>query len=134
MLVLMNDIPSLAATTCEAFICQQYWYAGALAADVNVLFLKIVDGAWYRFFFDYGVIFCKQVDAPDIWQTSPQDEHHYPHIDIGRRYDLNDRTILAFQIINQEPFPMLAIQFSSSITVHVIDEGEQMRLSISDRE
>jgi hypothetical protein len=132
MLEMMNASPALAGTTCESFICQQYWYAGTLAADVHVLYLKIIDGPWYRFFFDYGVFFCKQVDAPDVWQTSPHDEHHYPQIDIASRYDLNGRTIVDVQLLDRDSLPTLVIRFSRLFTVLVIDEGQQMRLSIGD--
>jgi hypothetical protein len=48
---------------CDELMALEYWYQGRIASEWNVLFLKIRDGSWVRFFFDAGVFFWKK-DVP----------------------------------------------------------------------
>ena len=130
MLQIIGTIPNLTDTTCEALLCQQYWHRGELVTDVNVLFLKASNHLWGRFFFDYGVLFWKQVDAPDIWHTTAQDEFHYPQIDLGKSYNLVSRKIRGIEAIDSKPYPVVSIRFSLNTTLTLADGGDQMMLTI----
>ena len=44
MLQLMNEIPDLRDSVCEALIIQEYWCHGEKSEGVNLLFLKVKDG------------------------------------------------------------------------------------------
>src|SRR5262249_336843 len=81
MLAFHDWIPEIAGGVCTALLAQQYWYRGKLVAEANVLFLKLQDRIWHRFFIDGGVVFWRTVDAPD----DPADEghHRYVHLDLG---------------------------------------------------
>ena len=130
MLQIIGTIPNLTDTTCEALLCQQYWYQGELVTDVSVLFLKPENHLWQRFFFDYGVLFWKQVDAPDVWYTTPQEEFHYPKVDLGKYYNLVGRKIREIEVIDAERRPAVFIKFSPNTTVILADAGDQVVLTI----
>lgn len=71
---------------CRALVAQEYWHRGQLVSNANVLFLRLEDGTWHRFFVDAGVVFWKTVEAPE-----PPDEDvgdRYPLTDIAGRYGL----------------------------------------------
>ena len=93
MLEVVGSPPNLPGRTCEALLCQQYWYRGELAEAANVLYLKVDGLLWQRFLFDSGILFWREVDAPDAIATSPTDEYHYPIADIGARFGLPGQRI-----------------------------------------
>ena len=56
--------PKLTGQLCEELFCQQYWYQGKLAQEVDALFLK-VNGHWHQLYFDAGIVFWRlQQEAP----------------------------------------------------------------------
>lgn len=47
----------------------EYWFEGELESEVNVLFARVKDDRWIRFFFDAGVFFWREVAIPDVPET-----------------------------------------------------------------
>lgn len=85
--------PKLGNRTCEELLCQQYWYHGKLAQEVDALFLK-VNGRWHQLYFENGVVFWRpRQEAPQHAAAQPGDPFVYPLIDIGVQFDLKGRVI-----------------------------------------
>lgn len=59
---------------CDELMSLEYWYQGRMASEWNVLFLKMGNGSWVRFFFDAGVFFWKN-EAP----SRPEDQEDYEY-------------------------------------------------------
>ena len=51
MLEINGIPPKLTNQECEELICQQYWYLGKLAQEVDALSLK-VNGRWHQLYFE----------------------------------------------------------------------------------
>jgi hypothetical protein len=102
-MIKINGIqPKLEGHICEELICQQYWYNGKMANDVDVLFIKADDRA-YQLYFDNGVVFWRnQHNMPHSFDKAPGDAFEYPLIDIGEKYHLKNRLITGLKI---EPIP-----------------------------
>ena len=80
---LNGEPPDLGGQTCQAFLCEQYWFEGKLEATANVTFLRF-DGRWHRLYFDCGIVFWRrQDDEPASW-ASPAEGFACPLIDVGR--------------------------------------------------
>ena len=128
MLEFMNEIPDLTGKVCESFVKQKFWHNGEQTEGVNVLYLKIENEKWHRFFFDCGVLFWKEVDAPDIWNTTSADEYHYPQIEIGQEKGLNYVVIEGIKAIDAGEWPELYIAFSNGISLVLRDFCEYQLL------
>jgi len=59
---------------CDEFVAVEYWYQGRIANEWNVLFLKLGNGSWVRFFFDAGVFFWKK-EAPSRPENHEDSEY-----------------------------------------------------------
>src|SRR5437764_3808780 len=91
MLEFHDPIPDIAHQACRALIAQEYWYRGELVSDANVLFLRLEDDIWHRFFIDAGVVFWKTAAAREA--PKEDDDHHYPHTDIGVLYGFTGKRL-----------------------------------------
>ena len=127
-------IPNVLGSTCEALIKQEYWYQGKRTADVHILFLKIKDGKWQRFFFDCGTLCWKEVDAVDVfdskmWEPSP-DDYRFPQVDIGHQHGLIKQVIEQVNLIQlpSSQWPELHIRFSSGVVLVLRDFCEHQSL------
>jgi hypothetical protein len=94
--------PKLEGHVCEELVCQQYWYNGKIANEVDVLFIK-ADGRCCQLYFENGVVFWRnQQELPQPVEQKPGDTFAYPLIDIGEKYQLKNRLIT---VLNLEPMP-----------------------------
>ena len=85
--------PKLSGRECEALICQQYWYHGKLANEVDMLCIKAA-GRWHALYFENGTVFWRLLeDAPNPVATDATDPFHYPQLDLGGKYALNGQFI-----------------------------------------
>lgn len=109
----MNTIPDLTGAICESLVRQYYWYEGEKSEGVHLLFLKIAGGKWHRFFFDCGPLFWREVEAPDVWDTTRADKHHYEQTEIGREHSLIGIAIA--EVVHQDlvPQPEVVIRFQN---------------------
>jgi hypothetical protein len=82
--------PRLTNQLCEELLCQQYWYQGKLAQEVDALFLK-VNGRWHQLYFDTGIVFWRiQQEAPVLIEQQAGAPFAYPLIDIGEQFAIKD--------------------------------------------
>ncbi|KPK40341.1 MAG: hypothetical protein AMJ69_02605 [Gammaproteobacteria bacterium SG8_47] len=80
--------PRLNNQVCEAIICQQYWYRGKLAQEVDALSLK-VNGRWHQLYFDAGVVFWRmRSEGPVPAEHKPDDPFDFPLVDLGEQFDI----------------------------------------------
>jgi len=96
--------PKLEGHVCEELICQQYWYNGKMANEVDVLYIK-ADSRSYQLYFENGVVFWRSQQeklVPVQPQPQPGDTFAYPLIDIGDKYQLKNRLITGLTV---EPLP-----------------------------
>jgi hypothetical protein len=136
MLDIHGTIPNILGSTCEALIKQEYWYQGKKTADVHVLFLKIKNGKWQRFFFDCGTLCWKEVDAvdvfePKVWEPSP-DDYRFPQTEIGYQNGLIDQVIEHVNLtqLPSSQWPELHIHFSNGILLILQDFCEHQLLEL----
>jgi len=90
MLEINGKPPRLINQLCEELICQQYWYHGKLAQEVDTLFIK-VNWRWHQLYFDAGIVFWRmQSEAPVPIEQPAGSPFAYPLINIGEQYGLKD--------------------------------------------
>lgn len=134
MVDIYGTIPNILGSTCETLIKQEYWYQGKKWADVHILFLKIKDGKWQRFFFDCGTLCWREVSAPDVfdpkqWEPSP-DDYRFPQSEIGHKTGLIGQIIEQINPIqpSTSKWPELHIHFSNGIILVLRDFCEYQSL------
>ena len=82
--------PKLTNQLCEELLCQQYWYQGKLAQEVDALLLK-VNGRWHQLYFDEGTVFWRiQPEAPVPVEPQTGNPFVYPLINIGEKFAIKD--------------------------------------------
>jgi len=86
MLEFRDPIPDIPVQRCETLMVQEYRYRGELVSDANVIFLRVEDGTWHRFFIDAGVVFWKAVEG--LNEFADDGDHHYSLKDIGAIHEL----------------------------------------------
>jgi hypothetical protein len=85
--------PRLTDQLCEELLCQQYWYQGKLAQEVDALFLK-VNGRWHQLYFDAGIVFWRiQEEAPVPAEEQVAAPFAYPLINLGEKFGIKDGII-----------------------------------------
>jgi hypothetical protein len=114
---IVGTIPDLIGSACEALVVQEYWYRGELHDEAIVLFLKPADRPWQRVFFDSGILFWKEVDSPDAYETTTADEYHYPQIDLTARHDLAGKEIQRVLHHDEQDSTRLEIEFRGGVRV-----------------
>src|SRR5687768_8319573 len=77
---------------CEQFLVQQFLHRGRMASEWNVLFLKLTNGPWMRFFFDAGIFFWKE-EEPSLPEDHEENEYRLVKPEIAKAVD--GRTIVA---------------------------------------
>ena len=102
MLEINGIQPKLEGHVCDELICQQYWYNGKMADEVDVLFIK-ADGRNHQMYFENGVVFWRnQHDIPKSFKQKSGDAFAYPLVDIGEKCQLKNRLITGLLV---EPMP-----------------------------
>jgi hypothetical protein len=132
----MNVIPNLTGEVCESLVKQEFWLEGAKSADVNVLFLKVKNGNWHRFFFDCGPLFWREVEAPDVWNTTPSDLYHYPQIEIGSGLGVAGQPIESVKLLESTGLAEVRLQFANGtlLVLRHFYPQDTMSLSAAQRE
>lgn len=93
MLEINGIPPKLTNQECEELICQQYWYLGKLAQEVDTLSLK-VNGRWHQLYFENGIVFWRDIgEAPKPFEQKPGDPFEYPLINLGEQLDVKNTII-----------------------------------------
>ena len=96
MLEINGIPPKLTNQVCEELICQQYWYQGKLAQEIDVLALR-VNGRWHQLYFESGIVFWRDLnEAPRSFEQKPGDPFQYPLINLGEQFDVKDAIILDY--------------------------------------
>lgn len=107
--------PKLEGHVCDALICQQYWYNGKMANQVDVLFVK-ADGRNHQLYFDNGVVFWRnQLEMPKPAASKTGDAFSYPLVDLGEQYQLQNRLITGLSV---EPLPQ-----GAKVTIEFENDG-----------
>jgi hypothetical protein len=127
----MNTVPNLGGRTCEALIRQEFWLESVKAVEINVLYLKIKDEAWHRFFFDCGTLFWREVNAPDTHQTPPNDLCHYPHVEIGTELGIVGQVIETAELIEQKGVSEIHLLFRNVALLVLHHEYPQDTMTLS---
>ena|SRR6266403_4362998 len=76
---------------CDEFMVQQFWHQGRLANEWNVLFLKLANGPWLRFFFDAGVFFWR-TEEPSLPENHEDNQYRLAKPDVAKAVE--GRTIV----------------------------------------
>jgi hypothetical protein len=76
---------------CDQFMVQQFWHRGRLASEWNVLFFKLANGSWLRFFFDAGVFFWR-TEEPSLPENHEDNEYRLTKPEIANAVE--GRTIV----------------------------------------
>jgi hypothetical protein len=131
----MDEIPDTTGKICEALLKQEFWHEGAKIEDISVLFLKVRDGAWHRFFFDCGPLFWKIVEAPDVWNTTPADSFHYPQTEIGSELGIIGQLIESAELHEATGFEEVRLQFENGtlLVLHHLYPQDTTTLLIEQR-
>ncbi len=101
--------PAIEGAACEELIAVQFWHAGRLDEPANVAHLKFA-GAWYRLYFDCGIIFWRTDGSPPKAYSAPEIEGEF------RLDDIADRCSLRGCVL-------------TSITCSLVDRGSQVALT-----
>ncbi len=129
-----NLLPEIKAKVCEKLVIQEYWYNGQKIEGAHILFLKIEDGDWFRIFFDAGVFFCREVNAPDQWNTTPADEFHYPQTEIAKEQQIEDVAITQVNLNLNGRQSELRIEFANGVTLNLTEINDLQTLEFSKKE
>jgi hypothetical protein len=82
-LQLRGEVPAVERQVCEGLVAEAYVHRGKVAANANVVFLK-VDGHWHRLAIDFPVVFWRHWgEEPKPWRV-PEEQWEYPHTDVAR--------------------------------------------------
>jgi hypothetical protein len=88
MLEINGIPPRLTNQLCKELLCQQYWYHGKLAQEVDALYFK-VNERWHQLYFDAGMVFWRiQQEAPIEQQAGTT--FAYPLINIGEKFGIKN--------------------------------------------
>jgi len=58
-----GEPPDLQGATLQELLVSSFWFAGELAEEANVVYLK-ADDVWHRLYFDCGIIFWRPETGP----------------------------------------------------------------------
>lgn len=115
--------PPILGAVCEELIAVQLWSAGVLAEPVNVAYLKF-DGAWYRLYFDHGIIFWRDGDSPPTAFSAPEIKADYKLDDLGDRHGLRGCGLISIACSPTANGSKVALVFSAdrAITFECYDD------------
>ena len=120
--------PPLTGSSCEALLCQQYWYAGELADEADVLWLKLA-GQWYQLFFDAGVVhWCDQEGEPEAKPNSEDGLLSYPVVDLAARFGLKGRVISDTSLVETTQGEAFSLAFGQAGTLTFVNLGDRTEI------
>jgi hypothetical protein len=131
MLELKNPIPDIAGRVCTALLAQEYWHQGERVTNANVLFLRLEDGVWHRFFLDAGALFWRTVDAPTFPPASTDnEEHRYPVVDLAALHGFAGKKVVDVQAVDVAGGAELRLAFRNAPLLVLRDVEDQTELRV----
>lgn len=116
--------PVLIGHTCEALICQQYWYKGELGDEADVVFLK-VDGHWYQLYFDNGILFWRTRNEAPVPSAEDDGVFSFPLIDLGMEYGIQGGKISNSVCEEILQGAKVTIDFAQHGIVEIVNAGDK---------
>jgi hypothetical protein len=128
MLTFHDPIPNVKHQVCNALLAQEYWYRDKLISNANILFLRLDNLAWHRFFIDAGVVFWKTVEVPDA--PTGNGDHSYRHADIAGRHGLAGKRLSVIKAIDLPGGGALRLSFEDGTAVTLHNTKDSARLVV----
>jgi hypothetical protein len=91
-----GEPPKLSGRICEKLVAEEYWHKGALDIPANVVWLRF-DGAWYRLYFDCGIVFWRTSEDGPKSYTMPEIDAEVRIANIGEALGLSGDVVLDYQ-------------------------------------
>ena len=114
--------------SCDELLCQQYWYAGELADEADVLWLKL-KGKWYQLFFDAGVVHWREEEGePETKASSENGLMAYPLVDLGAQFGLKGRVISDTSLTETEDGEAFSLAFREAGTLTFVNLGDRTQI------
>ena len=79
--------PSVTGKVCQELLAEDYYFAGVLDSPASVVHFQI-GCAWYRLYFDCGIIFWRNSDAPPEGCQMPELNAEFRIRDLGEDYKI----------------------------------------------
>jgi hypothetical protein len=114
MLTFHDRIPDVVRQVCAALLAQEYRDRGQFV-DATVLFLRLDEPVWHRFFVDAGVVFWKTVAMPD--RPPDYGDYSYRLVDIAGPHGLIGRRLSAIETIDLPGGGVLRLRFEGGTSV-----------------
>ena len=128
MTVMDGTPPELTGSSCDELLCQQYWYAGELADEADVLWLKLA-GKWYQLFFDAGVVHWRdQAGEPEVRVSSEDGLLAYPLVDLAARFGLNGRVVSDTSLVETDEGEAFSLVFDQAGTLTFVNLGDRTQI------
>ena len=129
---IIHPIPELSGDICTGLVRQEYWFEGEKQNGFCVFNLQVNGEQWYRFFFDYGVLFWYEVGEPKQYESTINDMYYYPLVDeMARNETLRGRTIKAVVTFEEGNFSEIQVQFSGGATLILQEENDFCTFTIT---
>ena len=132
MLEFHDPIPDIPVQRCESLMVQEYRYRSELVSEANVIFLRVEDGTWHRFFIDAGVVFWKAVEGPD--ESADHGDHQYSLKDIGAIHDLVGKQLSRVSAVDLPNGCEIRLDFGGGKTVILrnVDDRSELAFLLDD--
>ena len=128
MIEIDGSPPQLAGSICDELLCQQYWYAGEMADEADVVWLKLA-GNWYQLFFDAGVVHWRAQDhEPEMRAGSDDGLLAYPTVDLGAQLGLKGRVVREASVLQAAEGDAFSLAFQQAGTLTFINTGDRTQI------
>ena len=128
MIEMDGSPPQLIDMNCEELLCQQYWYAGEMADEADVVWLKLA-GRWYQLFFDSGVVHWREQEkGPEIGEGTVGDVLAYPLVDLGTRFGLKGRVVSGTSLVDTSEGEAYSLAFEQVGTLVFVNLGDRTQI------
>ena len=128
MLTLHDRIPDVERQVCNALLAQEYWFRDELISNANVLFLRLDEPVWHRFFIDAGVVFWKTVEVPDA--PRQDGDRSYRRTDIASLHGLTGKRLSVITAIDLPGGGALRLGFEGGKSVVLHNTKDCSRLVV----
>ena len=89
--------PKLTGRECEGLLCQQYWQAGKLISELDVLFIKCNE-KWHELYFENCTVFWRPCyEEPVAAASTESDLFYYPLVDLADKYHLKGQVLVDYR-------------------------------------
>lgn len=120
--------PQLTGLICDELLCQQYWYAGEIADEADVVWLKLA-GTWYQLFFDAGVVHWREQETePEVRDGADDGLLAYPLVDLAARFGLKGRVISDTSLVETSEGEAYSLAFQRTGTLIFVNLGDRTQI------